>query len=638
MKIKLVYIIILFSVTRFSFAQENENRVAIYNAVDSLRQYKFQNCPFDSVNIAGMSTGDSLTALAVKWKYDYFQKGTLEGFPSSSTEVFEQDTSFNSVVFRLYLGDYLEEKGLESSLAYRHYLEAYEQAKKLKDSLLICESLKRMVDHVNDNGKNHQLLDTLSNRYDAYAFDTFEKDLARLHRNRAESLIESIPLIEEFMATAASAERNGNLAVLAYCKKLIGVKYDVYSKTIEGRSRDENLLSAISYYDEAAQLYARYKPSYFEKHARVGILNNKAIVFDFIKQYDSAKTYFLQVKDLMDSNDFDNQVIYHQWLAEHLRLVGDHDSAYHHKETELKLRRDSHTKQIDVSIAEINTKYETEKKELENLRLKADYQKVERNIRTYIIGAVSLLILLGSITLLLQKNATKKRLLVEKEKEIESQKVATLLKEQELANIDAMLAGQEKERLKVADELHDDLGSMMATIKLYIESYKKNQHINSIDQAQAMLNKAYEKIRNISRMKNSGVYSKDGLLPAIRKMTTDIMSASHLKIELMEFGMEGRLSNSIELNLFRAVQELIANIIKHADAKKIVIQFTQHNDSLNLMIEDDGVGFDVSVRNNDNHSGLGLSNIERRIELLDGSFMIDSIIGKGTSVIIDIPI
>lgn len=610
----------------------------IYNAVDSLRQFKFQTCPFDSFNIRNLPANDSLTALAIKWKYDYFQKGSLEGFPSGAVKEFEQDTSFNSVVFRLYLGDFLQARGLNYQLAYYHYLTAYENAKDLQDSLLICESLKRMVNQVNDNGEIHNLLDTLSNSYDAYAFDPFEKDLARLHRFRAKSLIDSEPYIEEFMAIAASAERIGNLAVLAYCKKLMGVKYDVYANSIKGQSTEENLLSAISNYDEAIRLYGRYKPSYFEKHERVGILNNKAIVFDFLAQYDSAETYFLKVRDLMDSNDYDNKVLYHQWLAEHLRLIKDYDSAYFHKQTELKMRRAFYTKKIDVSIAEINTKYETEKKESENLLLKAENERVERNNRTYIVGALSLLILVGSITLLLQKNANKKRLLVEKEKEIESQKVATLLKEKELANIDAMLAGQEKERLKVAEELHDDLGSMMATIKLYIESFKKNQQINSIDKAQSMLNKAYEKIRNISHMKNSGVYSKDGLLLAIRKMTADIMSASHLKIEVLDFGMEGRLSNSIELNLFRAVQELLANIIKHADAKKIVIQFTQHNDSINLMIEDDGVGFDVSMRNTLDQRGLGLNNIERRIELLDGSFIIESILGKGTSVIIEIPI
>jgi len=98
-----------------------------------------------------------------------------------------------------------------------------------------------------------------------------------------------------------------------------------------------------------------------------------------------------------------------------------------------------------------------------------------------------------------------------------------------------------------------------------------------------------------------------------------------------------RLDNSLELNVFRIIQELVANVIKHSQAIKSTIQITQHEDNLNIIVEDNGKGFNRS--NLDRSTiGMGLTNIEKRVEHLGGNFTIDSIIGKGTSILIDIPL
>lgn len=624
--------------TRFSFSQEDENRKLFYNAVDSIRQLKIQSNEFDSAFISSLPTKDSLLALSIRWKYNHFIYGDKKGFPKESIGVFEQDSTLNSVVFKLYFGDFLLENGVDEVVAYTHFQSAYQIAEYMGDSLLICESLRRMVDHVNDSEKNFKLLDTLSRRYMTYAFDEYEIDFARLHRNRALSLIKSIPYIEEFMAIRASAKRNGSIPLYAYSCKLLGVKYDVYADSIDENSATVNRLKSIDYSNEALKLYERYQPTNFEREEKIGLLINKGIAFDFLGEYDSAYANFNKANQLVSDHDDDNNVLLHKWLSRHFKFLKMYDSAYYHKNEELKLRRAHYRDKIDVSIAEIDTRYGTAKKERENLQLKAENERAATRSKNYVVGSLSVLFLVGSIAILLQKNANKRRLLAEKEREIESRKVDALMKDQELANIDAMLEGQEKERLKVADELHDDLGSLMATIKLHIESFKKNQDESSIDSARLLLDRAYDKIRNISHVKNSGVYSKEGLLPAIRNMTADVMAASRIEIEVMDFGMESRLSNSLELTLFRAVQELIANSIKHSYASKLMIQFTHHTDCINLMIEDNGVGFDPGSTLMKTGHGMGLSNIERKIEELDGRFIVESVIGKGTSVVIDIPI
>lgn len=130
--------------------------------------------------------------------------------------------------------------------------------------------------------------------------------------------------------------------------------------------------------------------------------------------------------------------------------------------------------------------------------------------------------------------------------------------------------------------------------------------------------------------------ANEGLLPALKKFTNDVSKSKKLRVELQEFGLNDRLENSVEILIFRVIQELITNIIKHAEATQADIHLTQYDDRINLMVEDNGKGFDTHQIVN--KSGMGLVGIEKRIQNLDGNMEIESIKGKGTTVIINIPI
>jgi signal transduction histidine kinase len=126
-----------------------------------------------------------------------------------------------------------------------------------------------------------------------------------------------------------------------------------------------------------------------------------------------------------------------------------------------------------------------------------------------------------------------------------------------------------------------------------------------------------------------------GLVPAIRDLCESIESAGHQKIHFTTYGMNERLDNSIEIIVYRVVQECIGNILQHAQAKEIRIQLTKHEQSFMLMIEDDGVGFEPKNLKSD---GMGLKNINARVRQLNGSVHIDSLPGKGTTTTIEIPL
>ncbi|GAB4159798.1 MAG: hypothetical protein Tsb0033_14820 [Winogradskyella sp.] len=281
-------------------------------------------------------------------------------------------------------------------------------------------------------------------------------------------------------------------------------------------------------------------------------------------------------------------------------------------------------------VSEYETKYETEKKVNENLALKNEK-------RLIIMGSILTLIFGSVLTYFIFKNTKRKQKLAEQAKEIETQKLATVLKEQELVAIDAMIEGQEKERQRIANDLHDDLGGLMATVKLHFNALKDKNSTELFDKTNQLIDEAYDKVRSVAHAKNSGVIAKQGLLKAVEHMAEKVSSSNQIEIEVLDHGLEQRLENSLELTLFRIIQELITNVIKHAKATEATIHLTNHEDSINIMVEDNGKGFNPNQITKTN-KGMGISSIDKRVELLDGKLTIESEKDKGTTVIIDIPL
>ncbi|WP_186435568.1 sensor histidine kinase [Maribacter sp. MAR_2009_72] len=348
---------------------------------------------------------------------------------------------------------------------------------------------------------------------------------------------------------------------------------------------------------------------------------------NFVQAKNYLQRYNKTAKTLKDKF-FYNRL--NSWILEE---EGRYDSAYYYLNLSIENEYKIGAKNNSLETALLSIENQTDKLKLDKV-VSENKQKTTQN---WLIAASFTLLFGLGFAILLQKNTTKKRLLAEQETQLKQERVDNLLKQQELVSIDAMIEGQEKERQRVANELHDDLGSLMATIKLHFNTVNNKYEDPALHKAETLLEEAYQKVRGMAHSKNSGVMSDQGLLPAIRKMAQVISETNALQVSVEDFGMGDRLENSLELSLFRTVQELVANAIKHAEATTLNIQLTQHEDTLNIIVEDNGKGFDrtnaVKGKN-----GMGLTNIEKRIEHLEGHFTIDSVLGKGTSILIDIPI
>ncbi|PHQ31041.1 hypothetical protein CJ305_02105 [Leeuwenhoekiella nanhaiensis] len=343
-----------------------------------------------------------------------------------------------------------------------------------------------------------------------------------------------------------------------------------------------------------------------------------------LKFIDSS-TYYKNSKDTTRANYYINY-----YSSKNYNLLGENDKAYQTLQKAVRLKSLLDYEENMQQISRLNVKYQTKEKERKN-------QELQQEKRTLLIVLILSVLIISTIGFLVYKNSQKKRKLAEQQKNLERQKVANLLKDQELASIDAMIEGQEKERTRIAGELHDDLGALMTNVRMHFEALKNAPSEDLYQKTNTLLDEAYAKVRTIAHAKNSGVIANQGLLKALKDLAHKISQLNGLQIDVQAHGMDTRLENSLELSLFRIIQELITNVIKHAQAKTLTIHLVNHGDSLNIMVEDDGVGFDprhISKRS----EGMGINAIDKRVAHLNGTLEIESEPGQGTSVIIDLPL
>lgn len=357
------------------------------------------------------------------------------------------------------------------------------------------------------------------------------------------------------------------------------------------------------------------------------------------KNYDAAFKYYQMVQKIKFDNYRTNfNIILYQYISDTYKEVKNYEKAFEYLDKKKVLEDIVNEKEEEKYIREINTKYETREKELENKALKIKDQK--NKLILYVFIAIFLLFIIGAYFRINYIN--KKKKIAEQEKLIESQKLENVLKEQELHEIDIMLEGQEKERVKIANDLHDNLGSILATLRLNFQNlHHQKEGISEEEQemfskTDDLIEEAYQKVRGMAHAKNAGVIGSEGLVPAVQNIAKKVAIPNKLKVQVIPFGMNERLENTLEVTLFRMIQEILTNTIKHAEATEITISLTQDSESINIIIEDNGKGFNPKTI--DKKEGMGLSNIEKKTEQLNGTFSIDSFEGKGTSIIIDIPL
>jgi signal transduction histidine kinase/ligand-binding sensor domain-containing protein len=214
------------------------------------------------------------------------------------------------------------------------------------------------------------------------------------------------------------------------------------------------------------------------------------------------------------------------------------------------------------------------------------------------------------------------------------------LKKRQTEQIKAAIHAQEEERKRISRDLHDDIGTKLSALKLFISSLElkasashQEEIVSLAQNSEQFIQEVVRDLRSLLINLSPTVLEDFGYTNAVEGLVNKINETGLIHFDLNVFGFKQRLQKDYELALYRITQELINNILKHADAKNISLQTGLRDDKIVLIIEDDGKGFDVNVHKD----GYGLKNLETRTKLLNGKMVIESITGKGTTTVIEIP-
>lgn len=373
-------------------------------------------------------------------------------------------------------------------------------------------------------------------------------------------------------------------------------------------------------------------------------LRHIGYVYYQINNYDSADYYLRRALKITDENNFlDDGLLVLQQLAELYEARNDYRTSNDFLKEYYKKSSSIYSQEYDQRILELRTQYETASAELDAEQAKSRSLRLEKNRNITIIVAASLLILFSIWLYVIDQKRKNIKAIAAKNDQLNKQRIDELLQQQEIASLQGVLEGQEQERKRVAIDLHDRLGGILSMVKLHFSAVEEklpedNPEKKKFLTASELLDLAAGEVRSISHNLLSGVLAKFGLLPALKDLTDRINESGEIKLNLIYYNIENALNGEQELQIYRIVQELISNILKHSEADEATIQLIRNDDEkkVNLIVEDDGKGFNPNAPSLS--GGIGLSNLKARVGKLNGSFHIDSGKGVGTSISIDIPI
>jgi signal transduction histidine kinase len=278
------------------------------------------------------------------------------------------------------------------------------------------------------------------------------------------------------------------------------------------------------------------------------------------------------------------------------------------------------------ALAEMQTKYETEKQE----RLIAQ-QKSKLRLQNFLfIGIGGLILLLGLLA-----QAQYRKFKLRQEAAFKTQ----LLVQQEQA-MKAVMEAEENERERIAKDLHDGVGQMMSAAKMNLSAFESESKFISEDQKKEferiiqLVDESCREVRTVSHIMMPNALLKNNLSSAVKDFVNKLSNKS-LSVHVYTEGLDERADSNIETVLYRVVQECVNNAIKHSGASTLDISLIRDKDGISGTIEDNGKGFDAADK--DNFEGIGLKNIITRIEYLKGTVDFDSAPGRGTLIALHVP-
>ncbi|HVI48986.1 MAG TPA: sensor histidine kinase [Chitinophaga sp.] len=303
-------------------------------------------------------------------------------------------------------------------------------------------------------------------------------------------------------------------------------------------------------------------------------------------------------------------------VYEHLNMIPE---AYKWRKQYDLLNDSMNEEALREKMHELESRYQKAENDKRILGLEADKQQAQLRIKNqqminWLLGAVvAFLLIVAALVWRNYRNARKMS-----------------IQEKNLLLNKALLQGQEEERERLARDLHDGLGSMLSGVEMHLAQVSSGAEVAAVGR---QLNTSLQELRRIARNMSPATLHKVGLEAALRELAESFVSPE-CTVSFQAFDLREDIPPATQTMIYRIVQELLANAARHGQPAHIALQCAQNGDTVLLTVEDNGKGFDGTT----DSAGMGLANIRKRVEYLQGTIDITSTLGKGTSFDVEVKV
>jgi two-component system NarL family sensor kinase len=342
----------------------------------------------------------------------------------------------------------------------------------------------------------------------------------------------------------------------------------------------------------------------------------------------------------LEKHNIPVRIAMHSQLADLYERVGRYREANRELQSMYAIRDSLHAVEIQNHVDSLNILFQTAQKEeqMQQQELQIARQKAQRRTLLFSLAGV---VWFGAFLVLFfwNKNRLTARIAAQ-ESALQAQKINQLEQEKKLLAMSSMIEGQEAERKRIAQDLHDGLGGLLSTVKAQLNTIQhqvsKLESFGMYQKATDMIDDASSELRRITYNMMPSALTKLGLYAAVEDLADRLKHAHNINVDLQILGARKRLNETTEIMLYRIVQELCNNIVKHAQAANVLLQINDTGDELFLVVEDNGAGFRYDQTAGS--KSVGLKSIESRVRFLNGELDISSTPGQGTCTTIQVPL
>ncbi len=419
-----------------------------------------------------------------------------------------------------------------------------------------------------------------------------------------------------------------------YAPKYYGELGLYYSGIKEYHKGIEALDKASSYYKDDPKNYLLSL-----------IYQRYANIYEKTGDFRKASEYTIKYLNRLGPEHLHEDIIssYPQ-LGRYEAKLNNYKKAYEYLTDYVVVRDSMRVETLDSDMQNLEIQYNIAKKEKEILGLKNEKNEAalsleKKKSQGYLLGGI-----ISILGLLLFSGFYfyKRKLATARKKELEQEAEVQVLKQEQQNKIfSAMIEGQEKERKRLAIDLHDSLGGRLSGISMNLSKLDKDEpKVYPKKQLQKVmhdLNDSLTELRSVARNLMPETLVKFGLQAAIKDYCSS-MTGSETKVTLQFYGNDKDININTQVTMYRVVQELINNAIKHAKASEVLVQFIREGNQVHITVEDNGIGFDKNKDLKKKNSGMGLSNLQTRVAYLKGNIDFESEENEGTTVNVHINI